>query len=260
MKKFFAGILLFALPVAASAAGFAKQSIFLSTNAPVAGEAVLIHASVSNDATTTFTGTLKVHDDEGTIGSVPVTLAAGGASDVSVTWEPTAGAHTVVADLTDSSGTVVEENSQAFTIAAPPTPVTDTAANEDTSGVQPSTQIQQSIASVSPVAAQVSTPVLQALDSGRVAAANQLNKAVAWSKAQVGAPVTSPTSAFIKTPDAATQNKTASSVWTIFATAVLYILTIVLYIVSNAAIFYILFVCIFFYILWKCWRRYRRKY
>ncbi len=262
MKRFFVGIILFALPGMVFAAGFAKQSIFLSTNTPVEGEAVLIHASVSNDASTTFTGTLKVHDDEGTIGSVPVTLAAGGASDVSITWEPTAGTHTVVADLTDASGTVVEENSQAFTIAPPPPPVVPTTASskQDANGVQSSAQIQQSIANASPTVATYSAPVLSAIDSGRMFAANQLNKGLNWSKAQVGVPVTSPTANFINTPDAATQNKTASTAWTIFATATLYVFTVLLYIVSNAGVFYPILAILFFYILWRLFRRYRRRY
>ena len=191
-----------------------------------------------------------------------MTLAAGGASDVSVTWDPTAGTHTVVADLTDSSGTIVEENSQSFTIAPPPTPAVTTSdtSNQNSGSVQPSTQIQQSIGNISPVAAQYSAPIFQAIDSGRVVAAQQLNNAIDWSKSQVGAPVQSPTTNFIHTPDAATQNKTASTVWTIFATAILYVLTVFLYIVGNAGVFYPILALVFLYILWKLWRRYRRKY
>lgn len=259
MKKFFICVILFALPGIVSAANFAKQSIFLSTNTPVAGNTVLIHASVSNGTAQKFTGTLKVHDDLGAIGSVPVTLAAGEASDVSVSWKPTAGARTVVADLTDSSGTVVEEDSQTFTIASSVSTNPGNTSNQNLNGIQTSAQIQQSIKSVSPVAEQYSAPIFNVIDSGRVFSAGQLNNAINWSKAQIGAPVTSPTTNFINTPDAATQNKTASTAWTIFATAVLYVLTVVLFIIGNAGVFYPILAILFFYTLWRLFRRYRRR-
>src|SRR3989344_6188606 len=109
-------------PEVARGAGFAKQSLFLSKSSVTEGDTVLVHAVVSNDTTTKFTGTLIFKDSDATIGNVPVSLDSGEANTFSVSWKPTAGNHTVEANLEDTSGAVVEQESATFTVAPPPPP------------------------------------------------------------------------------------------------------------------------------------------
>lgn len=257
MKKFVVGALLFALPMMAGAAGFAKQIIFLSTESPVEGQTILIHASVANSAATKFTGKLDVRDEAGAIGTVDVTLNAGAADNVSVSWKPAAGSHTVTATLKDSAGSVVEESSQKFTIAPKAAPVsvatTTTAATDGT--VELSDEIQASIGSVSPTVQEYSAPVFQVIDSGRVFAANELTKAIDWSKQQVGKPKQA--AIFATSPEPEKTGIGATS-WKMLSTVILSILSVLLYIVTNAGVFYPILAVVFFYILWRCWKRYRR--
>jgi hypothetical protein len=248
MKRLFFGAVLFAMPSMVFAAGFAKQSIFLSTNAPVEGQTVLIHASVSNPTSAKFTGKLKVRDASVDIGSVPVTLDAGAADDVSISWKPTAGMHTIVATLEDAGGSTVEEGTQIFSIAEKPS-----ADGKPKSDVQPSTRIQQSLGNISPTTEKYAAPVFKIVDSGRVFAANELNKGINWSKQQLG--VAPKTNSAFGTP----QPKTSNTFWNILATAVLYILSVLLWLVGNAGVFYPILAVVFFYILWKCFKRFRRR-
>lgn len=252
MRRFLFGAFLFLTPAFAFAAGFAKQSIFLSTTAPVEGQKILIHASVSNPTTSTFTGTLVVKTEASEIGSVPVKLDAGAADDISVSWTPTAGTHTIVADLKDTAGAIVEEDTQAFTIAPSPTassPISATPAqfiNTQTPvDVQSSAPIQQSITNVSPAVAQYTSPVLNTIDSGRTAAAAQLHTAIDWSKSQIATP--------------SSKSGPTQTAWKVLATASLYALTILLYIVGNVGVFYPILAFLFLYILWRLYRRYRRR-
>ncbi len=256
MRPFLFGTFLFLVPTFVFAVGFAKQSIFLSTSAPTEGQTVTIYASVSNPATTTFNGTLVIKDGATEIGKASVKLEAGGADTASVSWKPTAGTHTIVADLRDANGVSVEEGRQAFTIAAPPKVSAAASANpfgvsnDQTVDVQPSTPIQESINNISPEVGEYSSPVLKAIDSGRAAAAAQLHTALDWSKSQIAT-----SSASVNTKEESSFIQTA---WKIFATVALYVLTILLYIVTNVGIFYPLLAAAFLYVLWRLWRRYRR--
>lgn len=126
--------------------------------------------------------------------------------------------------------------------------------------VEPSAPIQKQIGQYSPTAQHTLSPVFSWLDSARVYMAGELEDAVAWSKSQIGKKVQSPTSAFIDTPSDATQNKTATTMWTVFATVVLYVLTILLVVVESARMFYIVFFLLFVYVLWRLFRRWRRGY
>jgi hypothetical protein len=252
MKRVLVAIALFALPTLVLAAGFAKQTIFLSTNTPVEGQTVLIHASVSNPTAIKFTGKLNVRDASVDIGSVPVTLEAGAADDAAVSWKPaSAGLHTIVATLMDATGATVEEDTQVFSIAEKTS--TDGTPKSD---VQPSTGIQQSLGNISPIAAQYSAPVFRMIDSGRTFAANELNKGIDWSKQQLGVASKGTTTPFTSTAE---QTKKPSTFWVILATAVLYILSVLLYLVSHAGAFYPILAILFFWILWKCFRRFRRR-
>ncbi|MBY0472885.1 hypothetical protein K2Q00_01190 [Patescibacteria group bacterium] len=253
MKRFLFGTFLFLTPTLVFAAGFAKQSIFLSSTAPVEGQTVLIYASVSNPATTVFNGTLLIKDEASEIGSVPVSLKAGGADNVSVSWKPNAGTHTIVAVLKDAGGSTLEENKETFTIAA--TSVTFSTTQSD--DVQPSTAIQESITNVSPVVAEYTSPVLKTIDSGRTFAAKKLNSALDWSKSQIA---TSSKAAANMSDTEEKKSSLMQTAWRILATVALYVVTILLYIVTNVGVFYPILAIGFLYTLWRLWRKYRRGY
>src|SRR5579859_1698864 len=184
MKKALVLATLLLSPALAFGAGFANQSIFLSRANVTEGDTVRIHATVSNDATSTFVGNVVLQDGSAKIGSVAVTLAAGAAQTVSVSWTPTAGSHTLTAQLETNSGAVIQQTSAAFSIAEkpkpppPPAPVSQTtspASQSNTAAVGSSQQIQQDIAQYSPQAAQVSKPVFSVLDGFRSTAADFIN-------------------------------------------------------------------------------------
>lgn len=257
MKRLIVGTVLFALPLFAGAAGFAKQTIFLSTESPIEGQTILIHASVANSAATKFTGKLDVREETGAIGTVDVSLNAGAADNVSVSWKPKAGSHTVTATLKDSTGTAVEESSQKFIILSktPPASTESITTTKAPDAVELSDEIQASIGTISPVAEEYSAPVFQVIDSGRVFAANELSKAIDWSKQQVGKPKQPAIFATSTEPEKTGVGATA---WKMLSTVILSILSVLLYIVTNAGIFYPILAVVFFYILWRCWKRYRR--
>src|SRR3990167_7657305 len=105
-------VLLAGLPgVALAEAGFAKQSLFLSKSSATEGETVLVHAVVVNDAASVFAGELVLSTGDKKIGAVPLSLNAGEAQAVSVSWKPASGSHTVIAELKNKEGEVAEKES-----------------------------------------------------------------------------------------------------------------------------------------------------
>jgi hypothetical protein len=261
MRKLFASLVLFAtlFPAAAFGATFAKQTLFLSKESVTEGETVLIHTIVSNEATTSFAGKLEITNKEGSIGTVPVALAAGEAAAVSVSWKPLAGSHSITAQLLDQAGKVVEKESATFTIHAKA--VADTVTPETaTTDVDSSEEIQQALANLSPAVAETSEPVFNAIDSARAQAAEVLDRGVAWSKKQIGTSAIKNRGTILGTEtEKSTTEKISSSAWTIVATVVLYVLSILRHLVSSAGIFYPLFALLFFFMLWKLYRRFSRR-
>ncbi|HVY72886.1 MAG TPA: CARDB domain-containing protein [Candidatus Paceibacterota bacterium] len=263
MKKFFAAALLMLMPVFASAATFAQSPIFLSSNPATEGEKVRVYVVVSNDTDVSFSGTVSITADSTKLGSPAVTLAAGAAQTVSVNWTPTAGDHTIISQLVANDGTAGQQISQKFTVERLPEPVDTSAKPKTTDGVETSAQIQQSIGNVSPAAEKYSAPVFKVIDSGRVFAANQLTKAIDWSKQQINTSSSKKVTPFVTSSSTDTKEKggasgAAGTAWNIFATVVLYVLSVLLYIVGHAGVFYPILAVVFFYILWRCWKRYRR--
>src|SRR3989344_7118699 len=119
--------LLLITPLSAGAAGFAKDSLFLSKSPVTEGETVFIHAVVANDNASAFTGNVVFSVQDGSasggkdsIGSVAVTLPPGGAQAVSVSWQPTGGSHKVTAELTAGDGTVAESEHATFAVQEKP--------------------------------------------------------------------------------------------------------------------------------------------
>lgn len=244
------------LPSTTFAASFAKQSLFLSKSSVIEGDTVLIHSVVSNDTTTRFSGTLVLRDDATTIGSVPVTLGAGEANTLSVSWKPSAGSQAVRAQITTTDGVVVETQSATFVIAEKPKPaathnllLTASASN----GADSSEAIQNSIESVSPAVANATAPVFNSLDSFREAGTNVLDTQIATTKAKLGNKGGSVLGAETK------KNSATDTALTIFETLYLYVLTIVRYIFSKAGVFYPILAFIFLFILYRLYRRMTRR-
>lgn len=265
MKKFVGAAFIFLLPIVVSAATFAQSPIFLSSTPPTEGEKVKVYVVVSNNADTAFNGTVSITADGTKLGNPAVTLAAGAAQTVSVNWTPIAGDHTIVSQLIAQDGTAGQQISQKFTVEKIPEPADTSAKSTKTSNdIETSAQIQNSIGTVSPTAEKYTAPVFTVIDSGRVFAADQLTKAINWSKQQISTSSPKKVTAFVTTSSTDTKEKggasgVAGGAWTIFATVVLYVLSVLLYVVGHAGVFYPILAIAFFYILWRLWRRYRRR-
>ena len=241
-------------PGAASATGFAKESLFLSKTPVTEGETVLIHAVVANDTTTPFSGEVVFKDGVATIGTVRATIAAGGATAVSVSWKPSAGSHAVTAALTLSDGTVLESESSTFVINEKPKATSSATATSPTA-VESSAAIQQKINDLSPAVGSVSAPIFSTLDTFRTQATGVLDQGINWAKKK----------SLGKTPGEVLGEATSAdsggimgTVWLILATIVLYIFSVLRFVVGTAGIFYPVFALLFFYILWRLFRRIRR--
>ncbi|MDO8518371.1 MAG: hypothetical protein Q7S26_03725 [bacterium] len=267
MRKTFALGLLLLLPIFASAAGFAKQSLFLSKTPVQEGETVLIHSVVANDATIKFDGSVVFSDQVGSasggkdqsikIGSVVVTIAAGGANAVSVSWKPSAGSHTITAELTGKDNIVVEKQSATFSIAAKPSPVLSVGTSS-AAAVESSQNIQNQIGSLSPTAAEVSKPAFTVIDGLRSTAADFIDSQLASTKAKLA---TTPKTGVVS-GDSTTQDPTISNpwsnVWFVLYTLYIYLLTILRFLIGNAGVFYPLLAILFLYFLWRTYKRFRR--
>lgn len=253
--RYLALALLVCTPLWVSAAGFAKQSLFLSKEPATEGDTVLIHAVVANEGADKFAGEVVFKDGEDKLGAVAVTIAPGGANAVSLSWKPLAGSHTVTAQLTDPAGEVVEQESANFTIKEKPQPASEDS-SQSAAAVESSQKIQDSIGSYSPAAANATAPVFSALDSLRSQAADKLDEGIGWAKGKtagkqpgevLGSATSNPSPAGIM-----------STLWFIFATLCLYVLTILRFVVGSAGVFYPVFAVLFFYILWRTYKRFRR--
>lgn len=263
MKSFVLAALLVLLPLSVSAAGFAKESLFLSKTPVTEGEVVLIHAVVANENATKFTGEVIFKDAGIKIGTVSVTIAAGGAQAVSVSWKPSAGSHTVVAALTQTDGTIVEQESAVFTIAEKPKPPTKptivATTSQPATTVESSQNIKNSIGQYSPALASTSAPVFSAIDSVRTSAADALDRGIAWAKAKTSG--TSPTGGrgeVLGTSTEATAGGLIGTMWSVIGGIAVFVLSALRFIVGSAGIFYPVFAILFFFILWKTFKRFRR--
>lgn len=248
----YTALLLLIIPIFAGAAGFAKGSLFLSRSNVTEGEAVRVYTVVSNDATTTFTGSVIFTDGTLSLGSVAVTLTVGEAQTVSVYWKPTAGTHTVTAKLTSKSGTVAESESSNFTVKEKPKPV-DTASTTYpiATYVESSQAIEDTVGNYVPAASGVIAPALDFIDSLRGKGAEAIQKGIDWSKAKMASK---------GQVEGAEDSKGSwmDTAMTMLATLSLYGLTVLLFVISHIGAFYPVIAIIFFYLLWKLFRGVRR--
>lgn len=257
MRKMLAAIVLMSLvPMLASAAGFANQSIFLSKSPVTEGESVRIYATVSNPASDTFKGSVLISENGETIGTMPLTLTTGGAQTVSVVWKPAAGSHTVKAALIQD-GTTAAETQQTFVVQEKPKPkpVATTEpepTDQPAAAVESSAGIQESIQSISPAVGNASKPVFGALDSVREKIAGVADQQLATVEPKI-----SKGQSKGQVEGAQTEN-TQPWYWSIVWTIYFYILTLVRFLVGSAGIFYPVLAILFLYFLYRMFRRYRR--
>ncbi len=246
---------LLACPLVAGAAQFAPSALFLSKNAVVEGDTVLIHAVVQNDASGKFPGNVVFRDGDTQVGSVPVTLTPSEVRAVSVSWTPGPGQHKVVAALLDQGGTAVQSEEATFAVAAKPKPKPAQATSTNAAAaVESSKDIQDKIGNLSPAAGSAVAPVFKLVDGARSSVADILDSQLAKTKPKL-APipgVVAGTSTSIQAPD---QGSWFSS---IFNTVYYYILTILRWLVGSAAVFYPLLAILFLFFLWRMFRRFRR--
>ena len=237
----------------ASAASFAKQSLFLSQETVNEGDTVFVYAVVTNDTSNYFSGKLVFSDEHGPIGTTTIGLEADRANTFSVTWKPAAGSHTIAANLLNGQGDVVEsENSDFFVNAKPkpaeagaPSVATQSDVHVGTSTIASSLPIEKSIASLSPQVAAYTAPVFTSIDAGRAKAATSFTNGSNWSKQQIA-------KSALQKPGFAT------TLWLILSTVALYACTVVLYMLSNIGVFYPILALVFFFVLWKSYRLVRR--
>lgn len=247
MRHACALVLFFALAGTASAAGFAKHSLFLSRGSVVLGDSVIVYALVANEATSTFDGVIVFSDGDEQIGSVSTTLKAGEARIASVSWTPSAaGARALTASLR-SGDSVIEEQSETFSVAAPAKKTGTSAA----AAIQTSHSIQEKIGGVSPQAAQIVEPIFETVDGWRQTASDVLYGQIAKAKGNLPGNVLG-----LQTYKPDDENNPSSySPWAILWTLYFYALTILNFLLVSAVIFYPLLAILFIYILWKLFQR-----
>ncbi len=248
-----AGSYLLAIPLvsfaATDGAGFETQSIFLSRASVTEGETVLVYASVSNVSTGAFQGSLVFKDASKSIGNLPVSLSPGEARLVSLSWEPKAGAHTIVAELDDASGKSVATESQTFTVTAKPVVVAQSAANL-AAAVESSAGLEQAISQISPQTGNVIGPILSSLDGLRSTAADILDSQIEQTQPKL------PGGMLQGMPGGANKPQDAPGwVLVVFWTIYFYLLTIVRVIIGSVVIFYPVLAILFIYLLYRLYRR-----
>jgi len=262
----FTRMAVFALLLAPSfvfAAGFAKQSLFLSKSPVTEGDSVLIYSVVQNSDTSKFDGSVVIYaqKDGGAkekVGTVAVSMAPQGADTASLSWKPLAGSYTLTAELTQKDGTVAESESARFTINEKPKPAStegDITSSIDAQ-VQSSADVQAMINKFVPGISGVSQPLFGSIDSLRIKAGALLDQGINWSKSQTQG----------KKPGevlgASTQNTTPQGLLGtasfMAATAAFYFFSVLKWLVANSGVFYPVLALAFLYALWRIFARMRR--
>ena len=247
-------LLLLLAPSLSFAAGFAKQSLFLSQSPVTEGDHVRIYAILTNSSASKFTGTLTFKDGTTEIGSVAAAIDAGGTQTASVAWSPAAGDHAVTAELS-SGGTVVEQESENFSIAAKPAPAAPIPPSEQYPVAVGSSQaIQNGIGSLSPAAESATAPIFSTIDSLRGGAASLIDSQLASAKNKLAGSQTGLVEGASVTQNPQLPGNLTSILWTLY----IYLLTLLRFLVDNAGVFYPVLAVAFLYMLWKLLSRFRR--
>ncbi len=241
-------MLLFCVPLLTQAAGFAKQSLFLSQSAVYEGQTVFIYAVVTDDKPTYFNGELRFSDEKELIGSVPVSLEPGHASTLSVPWKPSAGEYKITAALVTSDGKPAESQEATFYVngasSSPratgidPLSIKPKTEKAKASPVDSSAPILNTIGRVSPAFADALAPTFFSVDTFRKERAKSLDQGSEWSKKEISKAATAPSG-------------TTNTLWLILTTFVLYLCASLVYFLGNIGIFYPAIAIAFFFLLWK---------
>ena len=168
---------------------FATQAVFLSTSAPMAGTAVLVHTSVVNTSGSAFSGKVVFKDGPTELGMVAITLASGEARVATISWLPTPGAHTITAELADASGALLHsasatstaQTSASFEVAPPPPPppTPPSSQNELSASVQSSQSLARIVGNTLPISEATSQGVFTSIDTVRTEIADALDAKIA---------------------------------------------------------------------------------
>lgn len=172
---------------------------------------------------------------------------------VLIYWHPSAGSYRITAERLNQSGTVLDSETTTFVVEEIPEPEPARVV-QGTSTVESSGKIQEAIANIVPQAA-VATPVFGAIDNLRQKGADALAEAEVWAKAKGSKQESSE----VAGANTEAESGIASTVMALVATALSYLLALLKMVVSSAGIFYPVFAIVFFYILWRLFKRMRRS-
>lgn len=190
-------------------------------------------------------------------------FALAAAPELEVSQKATIGGQTVPIRATVSSddGVTLSESKQSgavpVTIIVYVTPKPKPAATSS-AAVESSQNIQNGIANFSPQAAQTVAPFFTLVDGGRIKAADALQSQLTTTKKNLGADAGEPGAVLSAESSKNAVSNPMGSFWYILRTLYLYVLTILLFLVSSAGIFYPLLAIIVLYMLWRVFKRFRR--
>jgi hypothetical protein len=252
--------LLLALPFFVSAdAGFARSSLWLSSQEITEGQSATLYASLSNTGEK-LDGEVSFLDNGTQFGKVSIALAPGEGRIISVSWKPAeGGTHALKAILADAGGKAIDELSIAVVVQNKP--ATEQEAKV-AAAIESSDSIQKAIAEYVPQASGIANPVFEKLDSlrgsgtvfldGQIAEATQKleetkSKKEVLAKAKVlGA----------ESDDAKSEDRKLTVTY-LLNTLLLYTLSVIRFALSHAAVFYPLIAIIILGGLWKAFQRIR---
>ncbi|HEY4526552.1 MAG TPA: hypothetical protein VJK53_01760 [Candidatus Paceibacterota bacterium] len=266
-------ILLLLVPAFAFAqtrSGFPDRSIWLSNAKPAYGEEIKIYTVVYNGTDADFSGTVVFLVDGKTLDSQAVKLGAQSSEVVATKWKATSGDHTFGARFGTgaTSETLQQTTSLAVKVAEPPPP---TALQES---VKTATAVATTFASSSaPIVTKVASAVFEKTEAIRTAGIEYLESkldegeplpVVAASASSSASPglvagtSTAPTAKSVKgfgtSSAAAASSDSSSTLHTIGQAGA----SALLFTMKKVYIFYPLFAFIFFYLLYRAYRLFRR--
>ena len=269
LRALFAVLALCLFPAAASAAtiGFSGEPVWISSTPVIEGDAVLIHAALTNGSSETLTGTLVFRAEGNLIGSVPIELKRNEARVVSVSWAPKAGTYEVAVELTNPSQEAArrtetlkvtvaqkadEKKSVAGAAAAGFASLSPDPSFTDSSG------IQGAILGVSTDVGEVLAPVFNTVDSWRKDGSEFLAKKSAEAKVEVAAIAAKKKALEDEDTSEAKSESRKLTLWQVLRTLLLYIYQAFNMLISKAGIFYPVVALAFLFFLYKGYQKIRR--
>ncbi|MDP4020953.1 MAG: hypothetical protein Q8P58_02865 [Candidatus Adlerbacteria bacterium] len=171
---------------------------------------------------------------------------------VLINWNPAAGTYRIVIELLDQNGAVTSSETADFTVDSVPPPPPEV---QGTTTVESSEKIQETIASIVPQAS-AAAPVFSTIDNWRQKGIDALETGEAWAKGKVNAGEVAGENT--EEGEGSSSGGIVETVTKLVATLLLYLFSILKFLVSNAGIFYPVLAIAFFYLLWRLFKRMRR--